>query len=292
MARGRPLRLLRLLFLFILAPSVADAGGGFVREEGSLYSKLSYGYFRSNDFFTLEGELRDQGREFEQQRVNLYAEYGLLEWLTFEVNLPILGLHAFEQSEQISGLGDVRIGAKAGTLVEGFALAGGIAVELPTGRDRVFAALDGDPNNRINLPTGDGEPNVWFRLGASRSFPEIRTYVSIDAGYNLRTENVLSEQITGGFTDQLELGLEIGHHLLERIWLSAWVRSLFTLGEGAQTGGSFIYAEGTEFVSAGAGAAFRVAGPLSVTFDYSNIFANRRNVYGGSTFTGGLAFEL
>ena len=272
--------------------AAAKSGGGFIQKEDTLYTKLSYSYFRSTRFFNLEGEREGGERAFEKQILKLQAEYGLLEWLTLDASLPILTLNALEGSEQVSGIGDLRVGAMVGTDWAGFAFAAGLAVELPTGRDTAAAQVDGGDAEEVEIPTGDGEPNVWLRLGVSRWFEAIRTYVSLELVYNLRTENVLSEEVSGGFTDQVDAGLEVGHQLLERVWLTGWLRSLFTLGREPDRGLPFLYREGTEYLSGGGSASFEVVDSLSVRLEYSNIFALRRNVYGGSTFAGGITLKL
>ena len=64
----------------------------------------------------------------------------------------------------------------------------------------------------INLPTTDGEFNVWTTLAASHSTKSGKTFGSIYCGANWRTK---------GFGHQIQAGLEVGQ-LLWNKWYNHW----------------------------------------------------------------------
>ncbi|HSI06896.1 MAG: hypothetical protein ACAI38_19290 [Myxococcota bacterium] len=256
---------------------VAHATSGFVREPGGGYVKLYYSELRSSVYFTLDGVRRDDGQQLRQRGVTLYGEYGLLPHVQIAVSLPLLRANSFTASDASAGLGDASLELKSGTAIADWHLAAALALELPTGRSRAFVDLD--DGGQINLPTGDGEWNLWARVALSRGLPSLRAYASLDVGYNLRTE---------GFTDQYGAGFEVGHQLLGYVWLSARARVQKTLGDDINAGVPFLYGEGSEFVAIDAGAAVPVFSSAFVTLDYTNVAAARRNVYGGSLVSVGM----
>lgn len=74
----------------------AEAYSGFVKDAGSGYAKLSYNFFGSNELYDTSGELSNFGSEFSQQNLSLYAEYGVLDFLTVGLDVPLLRLNSFE----------------------------------------------------------------------------------------------------------------------------------------------------------------------------------------------------
>jgi hypothetical protein len=256
---------------------VAQATSGFVREPGGGYVKLYYSELRSSTYFTLNGVGRDDGQQLRQRGVTLYGEYGVLPHVQIGVSLPVLRANSFTGSDASAGLGDVSLELKSGTAIADWHLAAALAPEVPTGRSRAFVDLDG--GGQINLPTGDGEWNVWARVAVSRSVPSLRAYASLDVGYNLRT---------AGFTDQSGASLEVGHLLLGHVWLSTRARVQQTRGGDINPGVPFLYGEGTEFVAVDVGAAVPLFSAAFVTLDYTNVATARRNVYGGSMVSVGM----
>ena len=270
----------------LLFSSTADAYSGFVKEAGSGYVKLSFNTFESNDFYDTSGELSDFGSDFSQQNLSLYAEYGVLDFLTVGVDVPVLRLNSFETSDTAAGVGDLTLFAKAGTSLAGFRLSLTLAPEFPIGRSEALVDTEFD-DIRSNLPTGDGEFNIWTRVAVSRTLPTpdvIPSYASAYFGYNLRTE----------FADQFEVGGEIGVSVLGWVWLQGRLTARFTPTptEDLKPEGIFLFGEGTEYVAAGGALAVRVyETPLWVNVDVEHTFANLRNLYAGTTVGAGLSVD-
>ena len=160
------------------------------------------------------------------------------------------------------------------------------AIEFPTGRSENLVDTDFD-GIRTNLPTGDGETNIWFRVAVSRSLPGpdwLSWYASVHGGFNLRTE----------FAEQFETGFEVGVNPFGWVWIQGRIDALFTptATEDLEPAGVFLFGEGTEYVAAGGSLSVRIPKtPLWASFDYRNTFANLRNLYAGSTFGGGIAAD-
>ena len=274
------------MFATLAFSSTAEAYSGFVKNSGSGYVKLSFNTFASNDFYDTSGELSSFGSEFSQQNLSLYAEYGVLDFLTVGIDAPLLRLNSFETSDTAAGVGDLTLFAKVGTSLAGFRLSLTLAPEFPVGRsealvDTAFADI------RSNLPTGDGEFNVWTRVAVSRTLPTpnaIPSYASVYFGHNLRTE----------FADQLEVGGEVGVSLWGWVWLQGRLTARFTptSTENLKPEGIFLFGEGTEYVAAGGSLSVRVPEtPLWAHVDVAHTFANLRNLYAGTTVGAGLSVD-
>lgn len=274
-----------LLVLTSLSPR-AEAFSGFLKAPGAGYVKLSFDHLQSSDLFSTSGERFPSSQEFTQQNLSLYAEVGVLDFLTVGLSGPILRNNSFERSDVATGLGDLQLFLKTGLELAGFHAALIGAVELPTGRDE-FLVDTVDEGIQINLPTGDGEANFWIRAALSRSFalaPWLNSYASIHGGVNLRTE----------FSHQVAVGGEIGLSPKNWFWLQFRMEALFTPTdeEDLNPAGIFLFGEGTEYVAYGFGLSVPIPStPIAITGDFKNTFANLRNLYAGSTFGGGLSIE-
>jgi hypothetical protein len=269
------------LLLLAIAPE-ALAGGGWPRKKNGFYGKIGLASFRSNQYYSLLGELNNSGAQFRQTSLNLYAEYGITNRLTAVINCPFLRLNRFDNTGTTAGIGDVLVELKYGLFKNGLPISIGIAPSLPIGKSQALVENRNLPGNFINLPIGDGEFNVWTRLYASSSLGN-RSYVSFDAGFNLRTQ---------GFTNQYSAGLELGHKLFGKVWVNGILRRMATVGTVNTAKGSFVYGEGTEYLSYYLGASYEVKKHLSLTADYSNLLGSRKNVYSGPSIGLGIALEL
>ena len=260
----------------------AEAGGGWTKKKRSFYGKIGVSSFRSKNYYSLLGTLNDQGAQFQQTSVNLYAEYGLTDRLTVILNTPLFRANRFANTGTTSGFGDAIIELKYGLLTKKIPVAISIAPSFPTGKSRALVANNDVAGNVINLPIGDGEFNIWTRVYASSSLGN-NTYISADAGYNFRTQ---------GFTNQYTVGGEIGHRFGENLWINATLRQFATAGTPNPSKGSFVYGEGLQYTGYSVGAAYSVSPKISVTADYANFFGTRKNVYSGPTLGLGLSVQL
>lgn len=302
--RPRPLPLIvGLIFggLTLGAAKLVQAQSGFAKQTGALYSKLSYSTWSSNKQYSqTTAELNDRGDTLTQHSVSLYADYGLYhfgKWggLSAQLSLPLVRINAYDTTTATSGVGDLSLGLKYGVQWGRLHLAVISAPEFPTGDSEATARRRDNELLTILLPTGDGEFNWWNTVAASLTVDEVRAYASVYGGLNTRSE----------LSDEISLGGEIGHKLLDTIWLQARVRALFSTARNIETSFStanesdgckplgFVRGECVEFVALGASVAAPIPRtPLWLTVDVDSHVAAQRNIYSATTVTLGLALDF
>ena len=157
-----------LVFLAFF-PFLLMAQGGWTRAPKSWFLKFDAAHLNSDRYINpIGGELKTSA--FRQTNFSFYGEYGFRERLTFIAQGPLLRLNSFETTEIAAGIGDLRLEAKYRLTNNRLPVSISIAPEFPTGRANAFAANKANPADVINLPTGDGEFNVWTTLAASKTF--------------------------------------------------------------------------------------------------------------------------
>lgn len=269
----------------LLSSPAQAAFSGFVQEKGGGFAILSYSSFSSSELYRTNGERSSATGEFSQNNVNFYADIGVFDFLTVGAFGPVLRFNSFDTSEVGSGVGDLSLFAKVGSQLWGFHGAIMVAVELPTGQNELFVDTDFD-GIRINLPTGDGETNVWTHLSVSRGFSVIPNLVhgfaTLSGGINVRTQ----------FAEQATLNADIGFNIAQWVDLIVGLESQFTLSDDLDPTGTFLFGDGTEFVAITAKTFITIPKtPLKGVLEYRNTFANLKNLYAGSAFGGGLAIQ-
>lgn len=277
---------LALLVLSAHLPLLAQSGWN--RNKGSFYTQVSYVYFSSTNFYNLAGDQLSTNR-FEQQGLNFYGEYGLLDRLTLVASMPLIRANRFETTERAIGIGDLQIQAKYSLLQGKFPLAVIVAPEFPTAPGDNFASNKLIPQDRINLPTGDGEFNVWTFLAASHSFYPLPIYASVYGGYNFRTGYKGKN-----FSNQMSFGLEAGYTFKEKITLKASIRAFDTQGNQLLSG-DFIRSDGTSFTAWSGGIFYKVNKNLRLLLDFQSYFDGvffRKNLYSSPSYALGLAWEM
>lgn len=281
--------LLLLLCFFTLLQFPLQAQNGWTRPAKGIYSQLALSTFSSGRYYSVAGMLFDQGSTFSSRGLLFYGEYGLSDRLTAVVDLPLLMLNSFSTTESVAGPGNAKIGLKYG-LLKSWPLSLAIDLDVPTDNG-VRLASTKMPNDigiieQINLPTSDGEFNVWTTLAASRSTTQGNTFGSLYLSYNYRTK---------GFSNQLQAGMEVGHLLWDKFFLIGKAKIQEKLSSSLRQGGSFLYGEGTTFASYGLTAMYkvdahwRIVGSASDFTDF--FFVKRQNIYDGWTFSLGVAWE-
>ena len=259
----------------------AAAGGGWVKKKRGFYGKVSVTSLRFNRYYSLTGTLNDQGAQFRQTSLNLYAEYGLTNRLTVILNVPGFRSNRFATTGRTLGIGDAMVELKYGLLTGKIPVAISVAPSFPTGKSGALVADVNRPGSLINLPIGDGELNVWTRAYASLPVSP-RAYVSFDGGLNIRTQ---------GFSNQYTAGAQVGYKA-GPVWLNGAIRRLATVGTTDANKGSFVYGEGLAYVGYSFGAAVPVTPTVSLTVDYANSVSGQRNVYSGATLGIGLSVQI
>ncbi|MEM7086615.1 MAG: hypothetical protein AAF489_10560 [Bacteroidota bacterium] len=205
-------QLTKILFLFIGA--LAFSQSPWTREKGDFYTQLSFttipnynSLFGDPDYDTV-GEITDN-------TIQLYGEYGISNRTSLILNLPIklISINDFENplidctgdcSEDFneSALGNVEVGIKHNFYNKNWILSGQFSVEANTGS---YDAVSG-------IRTGYDAFTFTPLFLAGRSFG--KTYVQGFIGANIRTND---------YSSNFKVGGEIGHKIVKRIWVIAFV---------------------------------------------------------------------
>jgi hypothetical protein len=265
-----------------------QAQSGWTQTKHGFYLQASAATFHSNKYYSTSGQLFDQGSTFRTQHLLIYGAYGLNDRLTATINLPVLQLNSFNTTETIAGIGSIRLGGKY-RILKNFPLAFQVELDIPT-NDGISLANAKEPNDigiieQINLPTSDGEFNIWSTLAVSKSSSNGQIFGSVYSSTNFRTK---------GYSHQWQAGLEIGCLLFDQLYLigKAKVQDDFT--NTPKRVGSFLYGEGTSFTEASITGMYKLNNSWHLIASYTNnsgLLIKQRNSYQGTTFSLGLAIK-
>ncbi len=263
------------------------AQSGWTKEKTEGFYQLSFQSMKSNDYYSLGGELLETN-EFSQQSLVFYGEYGVTDKFTIIANWPLQTWNGFETTETVSGLGDLRLEFKHALLKKYFPLSISVAPELPIGKANHFAQSKVNDFEQINLPSGDGEFNVWTTLATSFALPNIPFYGNIFTSYNFRT------QYDGvSFSDQFAIGAEIGYHIADFVWVNARLNALKSV-DYIMVATDFVRGDGTEYTGYSFGVSVPVYKHIHLSLNYRNyndwIYA-RKNIYSSGVLGLGVYYE-
>lgn len=263
------------------------AQSGWTKAKGEGFYQLSFQSFGSSDYYTLGGE-RLNTNKFSQQSLVFYGEYGLTDRFTVIANLPIQTWNGFENTQTVSGLGDLRLEFKHSLLKKYLPLTISVAPEIPIGTANNFAQSTINDFEEINLPSGDGEFNVWTTLATSFALPNAPFYGSIFGAYNFRTEY---DGVS--FSDQIAVGAEIGYKVADVVWINARLNGLNSVDD-VLVATDFVRGDGTEYTSYSFGASFPVYKDFHLNLNYRNFadfIYSRRNLYSAGTWSIGVFYQ-
>lgn len=273
------------LAFLLITPSFAQSGWTKAKTEG--FYQLSFNRFSSKDYFTLDGE-QLATNQFTQNSLVFYGEYGLTDKLTVIANWPLQIWNGFSSTETVNGLGDLRLEFKQALLKQYLPLSISVAPEFPIGKANNFAKSTLNDFESINLPSGDGEFNVWTTLATSFSLPNAPFYGNLYGAYNLRT------QYDGiSFSDQIGLGIELGYKIADLVWVNSRINALTSVDD-IEVITDFVRGDGSEYTSYSFGAAIPIYQGIHLSLNYRNyadFLFERRNIYSAGTFTLGVYYE-
>lgn len=261
---------------------------GWTKSKGEGFFQTGFSTFGSDNYYALDGEKLVTNR-FHQQSIVFYGEYGITDKFTMIANLPLQNFNGFETTETVSGLGDLRLEFKHSLLKQYFPLSIGIAPEIPIGRANNFANSKVNDFERINLPSGDGELNVWTTLATSFALGDFPFYGSLFGAYNYRT------QYDGiSFSDQIAVGVELGYKIADTVWFNVRMNGLTSMDDVTEVT-DFVRGDGTEYTSY----SFGVSAPvykdfhLSLNFrNFTDLLFQRKNIYSGGVLGIGIFYNL
>lgn len=276
-----------ILFLALVAfPFWANAQSGWTRNPHQWFLKLDVSHLSSDNYYNPNGNLLNTST-FQQTSLNFYGEYGIRDRLTLIAQAPLLRMNRFETTETALGQGDLRVEAKYRLSGNKWPLSISVAPEFPTGRANAFAANKAFPDESINLPTGDGEFNVWTTVAASKSMG--KTYASVFAAYNFRTAYKGKS-----FRDLYQFGAELGFNPWKPLWVNAKLRAQFSEGRSKHPELGFVRGDGTTYTLASIEAFYKLTPKLGLALAYlsgGNWVAPFRNIYIAPYFSLGIVYE-
>jgi hypothetical protein len=267
--------------------TMAQAQSGWTRPKGDVFAKLDGMTFQSDRYFNPDGK-RITTNTYRQQAVLLYAEYGLADRLALHLNFPLVRFNSFNISKPVAGFGDARIELKYALLKGKFPVSVSVAPEFPTGAKNLFSQSKVNAFEKINLPTGDGEFNVWTTVAVSHSFHPKPAYASLYAAYNKRTRYQGQT-----FQDQLQAGAEVGYKVKKKLWLNARLTMLTGLGPQPVVA-DFIRGNGTYFTSYAFQGMWELGKHWGISaqyLNYTNLLVKAKNLYTGGQVSLGVVYQ-
>lgn len=203
----------KILVLFLISSSfVSYGGGGWTKNKGKGYFKISQYTLIANQYFNPEGNLIRINPRISLYNTAIYGEYGLNDKFTTELYFPIFSRSVlnnlqkrngeFIDGDKVSSVGDMNVSIKYGIHQEGSTVfSAKITLGLPLG--------DASGGRTGTLQTGDGEFNQMLSLDIGHSFYPIPVYANVSAGLNNRTKNFSDE-----FRYSVEGGVTMGNFVL------------------------------------------------------------------------------
>jgi len=274
-----------LLFFHFLFTTIMNAQSGWTKEKGEYFAKIDISNLSANKYYSLSGtELITSN--FNQTSINLYGEYGFKDRFTIITSMPLLRKNSFETSEAVYGIGDLKIEVKY-RLMKNFPLTISIAPEIPTGRSNAFASNKLNPQDKINLPTGDGEFNVWSTLAASGSVGKI--YSSVYASYNIRTKYMGLD-----FRDPYQVGFEFGVNPINNLWVNTKVKAQYSTGESKHVDLGFVRGDASTYTLLSLETFYKISKKIGISATFlsgSEFLAPFKNIYIAPYFSFGVIYE-
>ena len=277
-----------LLFLLVLTYSASSfSQSGWTREKKNFFLKADHQFYNSVDYHNNAGTVIKTSR-FSQKTFSLYGEYGISKKFSINANIPVFRLNGYETTETVGGFGDILIELKYSVKKGKFPIALSIAPSFPTGTKTLFAKSKLNSFDKIDLPTGDGEFNVWTTAAISHSFYPKPMYASAYTSFNLRTKYK-----DRNFKNQLQTGVEFGYKFANKLWLSGKL-FVFT-GLGSQpTVADFIRGDGTSYTGATLSTLYEFGKHIGINVQYfkcNNLIVKARNTYAVNTFSFGITYS-
>ena len=266
------LALFAVLAVALAAPAAAEAQA-WIRDPGRFYVNVSYRYLPANQFFGADGNTVPSA-DFAQHTVGVYGEVGIIErWLMLTLESELFRRNVLLDQGAVTGIGDSRISAWTGLVVEPFRLSFGATLGIPTGDSSPDADDTADVRAQqiaAVLPTGDGETDLTLQLAIGHG---VRIGSALDffaqglLGYAIRTE---------GFTDQIVFRAEVGIRPVaegfDRVLLIFRVFGSELLGDASRTVGQAGVGDGVSYTAFGPELTVRVWEGLSLGLGVDSAF--------------------
>ncbi len=264
----------------------------WAQPSGGLYLKLQEWWVISDEHFTDQGRI-DPNVTTGIFNTAIYAEYGFTKRLTGVVYFPFFSRTyrnnirsgttdaIIEEGEAINSIGDANLALTYNLLRKGnWTVSGNLLLGLPLGNDS--GGRDG------SLQTGDGEFNQLIQLAAGYSYRiwGFDLYTSVYVGLNNRTND---------FSDELRFGYETGLSLFKhRLWIIGRLQRISSLMNGktaAESIGTSLFANNTEFTSTGTEVAYYLTDRLGVSASYTRALGGRI-IFSDPSYSVGVFYDV
>lgn len=239
-------KLINLILVLALTSNAAFAGGGWPQKKGKGYFKLSQFVIISDSYYSPAGDILDIATA-SVFNTSFYGEYGITNRLTAVAYIPFFARATLNEQvsgrdgrqiapgDEVNSFGDTDLSLKYGLIVDKpIVVSATLTLGLPLGNE-----AGGDTQI---LQTGDGEFNQMVTIEASRGLRNGRAWISTLLAFNNRSNS---------FSDELRLGLEIGHKLGERWIVNAKLLSVNSLNNGSdlETPTNGIFSNNIEYLA-------------------------------------------
>jgi hypothetical protein len=273
-----------------IAHSQMLAQSAWTRNKGGFYAKTGFFTVGGSHYYDVGGRLTTDVPHFSQRALMLYGEYGINRNLTAILNYPYYKFQNYENFDPAKGIGDPQIELKYALFRKFPVVAMSIGAEVPLAKQTNLSYSktlnDLGQRDAVNLPTGDGDWNVWSTLAVSSGFWKGLGWGTVWGQYNLRTE---------GYANQVRLGIELGYKWTSRFWTNARLVGLYQMSpKNNGNAASLVNGQGTQWTTLNIGAAFEIVKHWSLTLDwqtYNDLLAKRKNVYSTPLFQVGVSAE-
>ncbi len=280
----------KYLFVLIILHGICIntfSQSGWIREKKDYFLKLDYTFYNATDYHNLQGDVLKTS-SFSQKTIAIYTEYGLSNRFAFNVFLPILRQNSYQNSEAATGIGDLKLEIKYALLKGSFPVAVSLAPEFPIGSRELVVKNKNNPQELINLPTGDGEFNIWSTAAISHSFYPVNLYTSLYGSVNWRTTYK-----NRNFQNQFQTGAEIGYKIKNKIWINSKLLVLSGIGKSPQFA-DFIRGDGTTYTATTLGGLYEIGKHWGISTQYfrcNSLIEKARNNYAANIYSLGFIYN-
>jgi len=281
-------RLIAIFYFTLICLHSVFSQSGWTKGKGEFFGKIDYSRLSTDNYYSPNGT-QLKTNVFSQNSINLYAEYGLRDRWSLITSAPLFRQNSFNTTKKVSGVGDLRVDLKYRIIKNNnWPVALSIGAEIPTGRANAFAQSKAVAQEKINLPTGDGEFNVWTTLAASKSLGI--GYISFYGAYNFRTK------YDGlAFQDLYQVGGEIGFNPIKPLWVNGKIRGQWASGESKHPELGFVRGDGTTYTLMSMEAFYRFTSNMGISATYftgNDLLAPFKNIYISSFYSLGMIYEF
>ena len=283
----------RIYFVFLLTAFFTvnlSAQSGWTRNKGGIYAKMGVSTLTSDKYFDTEGNLNKGSRQFNQQMLSFYGEYGITKNITAILNYPFLKFQHYKDFETVKGIANPQLELRFALLKKIPVISLAIGGEIPVAKQNSIsiAKFESAPGIResVNLPAGYADFNYWGTLAISSGFGNVPGWATISSQYVVRGKN---------YSNQARLGFEIGYKWTPTFWTNARLTGFYQANKKANTTGNITNGESTEYTTIAVGAAYEFKKHWSITADfqaYNDLLVRLKNVYSAPFYQIGFSIEF